>query len=188
MTEDREVAIVIGVGARKGLGAALGRRFAAGGYHVVLSGRTQERLELCAGEINAAGGSASVYAADTTKPEDVDALFGEATKHGGLGALLYNAGNNARTAFMDLSPRQFEKFWRVCCFGGFLAGQAAIRHMLPNGKGTILFTGASGSLRGRPNFAHFASAKAALRNMAQSMAREFGPQGIIYIQFGIHSA
>ena len=92
--------------------------------------------------------------------------------------MAYNAGNNQRLDFRELSAEAFEDFWRIGCFGGFLVGREAARRLVPLGRGTVLFTGASGSLRGKPGFAHFAAAKAGLRMLAQSMAREFGPQGI----------
>jgi NAD(P)-dependent dehydrogenase (short-subunit alcohol dehydrogenase family) len=92
--------------------------------------------------------------------------------------VIFNAGNNRRIDFKELSAEQFEQFWRVGCFGGFLVGREAARRLAPLGRGTIIFTGASASMRGKPGFAHFAAAKAGLRMIAQSMAREYGPLGI----------
>jgi NAD(P)-dependent dehydrogenase (short-subunit alcohol dehydrogenase family) len=92
--------------------------------------------------------------------------------------VVYNAGNNRRIDFRDVSLRDFEKFWRVGCLGGFLVGRETARRLVPLGRGTVLFTGASASLRGKPGFAHFAAAKAGLRAVAQSMAREYGPLGL----------
>src|SRR6478609_1596618 len=92
--------------------------------------------------------------------------------------VVYNAGNNKKLDFRELSAQMFEDFWRIGCFGGFLVGREAARRLVPLGRGTVLFTGASGSLRGKPGFAHFAAAKAGLRMLSQSMAREFGPLGI----------
>ena len=91
---------------------------------------------------------------------------------------VFNAGNNQRIDFRALTAQQFEDFWRVGCFGGFLVGREAARRLAPLGRGTIIFTGASASLRGKPGFAHFAAAKAGLRMIAQSMAREYGPLGL----------
>lgn len=179
----KQTAIVLGVGAERGLGAALARRFASEGYHVVLAGRTADKLASRADEIRAMGGAATAVVSDVTMQDSVDELFAQAAEAGPIAAVLYNAGNNARIAFQDITAAQFERFWRVCCFGGFLTAQAAIRHMLPHQQGSLFFTGASGSLRGRTNFAHFASAKAGLRNMAQSLAREFGPQGLHIAHF-----
>jgi len=92
--------------------------------------------------------------------------------------VIFDAGNNRRIDFKELSAEQFEQFWRVGCFGGFLVGREAARRLAPLGRGTIIFTGASASMRGKPGFAHFAAAKAGLRMIAQSMAREYGPLGI----------
>ncbi|MBX9963979.1 MAG: SDR family NAD(P)-dependent oxidoreductase [Burkholderiales bacterium] len=178
----KPVAIVFGVGAERGLGAALCRRFAAGGHHVLVSGRTAAKLEQVVATIEAAGGSAAALPADITKEADVIAAFDRAMAAGpGLDPVdlvAHNAGNNQHIDFRELSAEQFEHFWRVGCYGGFLVGREAARRMVPLGRGTVLFTGASGSLRGKPGYAHFAAAKAGLRMLSQSMAREYGPQGI----------
>jgi len=173
------VAVVVGVGAPQGLGAALAKRFAREGLHTFVAGRTQERLEAVAGEIEAAGGRATAVATDTTRGEEVVALLDRAVDEGGsLDLVAYNAGNNRFSPLLEMSDDFFESLWRLCCFGGFLVGREAARRMLPQGSGSILFTGATASLRARPPFTAFASAKAALRSLAQGMAREFGPQGI----------
>jgi NAD(P)-dependent dehydrogenase (short-subunit alcohol dehydrogenase family) len=175
-------AVVVGVGAERGLGAALCRRFAAEGYHVLVAGRTPEKIGQVAKTIDAAGGSAEAISVDTTREDDVIRLFDRAMGPGdGRAAaevVIFNAGNNRRIDFKELSVEQFEEFWRVGCFGGFLVGREAARRLAPLGRGTIIFTGASASLRGKPGFAHFAAAKAGLRMIAQSMAREYGPLGI----------
>ena len=175
-------AVVIGVGAERGLGAALCRRFAAEGYHVLVAGRTPEKIAQVARTIVAADGRAEPVAADATREEDVARLFDRAMTAGDGRApadlVVFNAGNNRRVDFRELSPQLFEEFWRVGCFGGFLVGREAARRLAPLGRGTVIFTGASASLRGKPGFAHFAAAKAGLRMIAQSMAREFGPQGL----------
>jgi NAD(P)-dependent dehydrogenase (short-subunit alcohol dehydrogenase family) len=95
-----------------------------------------------------------------------------------LAAVLYNAGSNLPIKFSDLTPEQFDEFWRVGCFGAFLTARLALPILQQQGRGSLFFTGASASTRGRPNFAHFAVAKAGLRNLAQALAREYGPQGI----------
>jgi NAD(P)-dependent dehydrogenase (short-subunit alcohol dehydrogenase family) len=175
-------AVVVGVGAERGLGAALCRRFAAEGYHVLVAGRTPEKIEQVGRTILAAGGRAEAVATDTTREEDVARLFDRAMAGGGdrepADLVVFNAGNNRRIDFRELSPQLFEDFWRVGCFGGFLVGREAARRLVPLGRGTVIFTGASASLRGKPGFAHFAAAKAGLRMIAQSMAREFGPEGL----------
>jgi len=175
-------AIVVGVGAEQGLGAALCRRFAAGGHHVLVAGRTADKLEQVVRTIAATGGSAEPVPTDTTREADIIGLFERAMAPGAGRApadlVAYNAGNNRRIDFRETSAETFEEFWRVGCLGGFLVGREAARRLVPLGRGTVLFTGASGSLRGKPGFAHFAAAKAGLRMIAQSMAREYGPQGI----------
>jgi len=139
--------------------------------------------------IESNGGSAEAFAMDTTREQDVIRLFDHATApRAGVAALdlvAYNAGNNRKLDFRELPAEMFEDFWRIGCFGGFLVGREAARRLVPLGRGTVLFTGASGSLRGKPGFAHFAAAKAGLRMLAQSMAREFGPQGIHVAHFVI---
>ncbi|MGF1454969.1 MAG: SDR family NAD(P)-dependent oxidoreductase [Alphaproteobacteria bacterium] len=172
------VAVVLGVGASRGLGAALARRFARGGHHVIVSGRTKDKLDRIVDEIRDAAGSAEARTADVTVEADMEALFAHAETVGPLGAVLYNAGNNAIISFDDLDADTFETFWRICCLGGFHTAKAALPRLEAHGGGSLLFTGASASLRGKARFAHFASAKAALRNLAQALAREYGPRGI----------
>jgi len=175
-------AVVVGVGASRGLGAALCRRFAAGGYHVLVAGRTREKLGVVVDEIAAGGGSAAAFVADATREDDVTSLFDRAAAPGegrdAVSLVVANAGNNQPIDFRALSAAQFEEFWRVGCFAGFLVGREAARRMVPQGRGTVIFTGASASLRGKPNYAHFAAAKAGLRMISQSMAREYGPLGL----------
>jgi NAD(P)-dependent dehydrogenase (short-subunit alcohol dehydrogenase family) len=187
-------AIVVGVGAERGLGAAVARRFAAGGHHVYVAGRTAEKIAQVVQTIRGNGGNAEPVSIDTTSEQDVLALFDLAFSPRAQIAppdvVVYNAGNNRKLDFRELTAEQFEHFWRVGCFGGFLVGREAARRLVPLGRGTVLFTGASGSLRGKPGFAHFAAAKAGLRMLAQSMAREYGPLGIhvahVVIDGGIH--
>ncbi len=179
---DQATAVVVGVGAEAGIGAAVCRRFAVGGYHVLVAGRTAAKIEQVAASIVADGGTAEACVCDTTSETDVIALFDRAMAPGEGRApadvVVFNAGNNQIIDFRETSAQQFEHFWRVGCFGGFLVGREAARRFAPLGRGTVLFTGASGSLRGKPGFAHFAAAKAGLRMLTQSMAREFGPKGI----------
>ena len=178
----KPVAVVVGVGAELGLGAALCRRFAEGGHHVFVAGRSADKIGQVVRTIESSGGSAQAVLTDTTREEEVIRLFDRAMSPGaGLDALdlvAYNAGNNRKLDFRDLSAQMFEDFWRIGCFGGFLVGREATRRLVPLGRGTVFFTGASGSLRGKPGFAQFAAAKAGLRMLSQSMAREFGPLGI----------
>ena len=172
-------AVVIGVGAAAGLGAALARRFARDGLHVFLAGRTQARLESVAEGIEAAGGRATPVVTDTTLTSEVVSLFDAVESAAGSPELVvYNAGNNRFRPLLEMDDEFFEGLWRLCCFGGFVAGREAARRMIPHGGGTLIFTGATASVRARPPFTAFASAKAALRAVAHGMAREFGPQGL----------
>jgi len=147
-------------GAGEGLGAALGRRFAQGGLEVVLSSRTQGEK------------------ADLREEAEVLALFDRVEKRGPIEVAIFNAGANFRASILDTPAEMFEKVWRLGCYAGFLFGREAARRMTPRGKGTILFTGATASVRGSAQFAAFAAAKGGLRQVAQSMARELGPKNI----------
>ena len=176
-------AVVIGVGAEQGIGAAVSRRFAAGGHHVIVAGRTPAKLADVTATIRAAGGSAETALIDTTVEASVIALFDHAmagdTRREPADVIVFNSASlNIPCDFQTLSAAQFEETWRQNCYAGFLVGREAARRLLPLGRGTVIFTGASGSLRGKPSFAQFAAAKSGLRMIAQSMAREFGPQGI----------
>jgi len=174
-------AIVVGVGAERGLGAALCKRFASEGYHVLVAGRTPAKIEAVVAAIVAAGGSAEAVRTDATKEDEVISLFDRgfaAGAHEPPDLVVFNAGNNQRLDFREVPAALFEDFWRVGCFAGFLVGREAARRLVPLGCGTVIFTGASASLRGKPGFAQFAAAKAGLRMISQSMAREYGPLGI----------
>jgi len=183
-----QTAIILGAGAANGVGGALARRFAVGGYHVIAAGRTEEKVAALAEEIGAAGGSAEGMRVDVTSEADQDVLFEYAGQKGPVAAVIYNAGNNAVIPFEKLKPETVEQFWRVGCFGAFLTAQRAIPILTAQQRGSLFFTGASGSMRGKPNFAHFASMKAGLRMLAQSLAREYGPQGIHVAHFVIDGA
>jgi NAD(P)-dependent dehydrogenase (short-subunit alcohol dehydrogenase family) len=178
----RATAVVVGVGAELGLGAALCRRFAAEGHHVLVAGRTASKLEQVVKTIALAGGSAEPVAMDTAREDDVVALFDRAMAPAGArepaDLVVFNAGNNRRADFRELPAALFEEMWRVGCYGGFLVGREAARRLVPLGRGTVVFTGASASLRGKPGFAQFAASKAGLRMIAQAMAREYGPLGL----------
>jgi len=147
-------------GAGEGLGAALGRRFAKSGLEVVLSSRTQGER------------------ADLREESQVVELFDRVEKRGAVEVAIFNAGANFRASILDTPADMFEKVWRLGCYAGFLFGREAARRMTARGKGTILFTGATASVRGSAQFAAFAAAKGGLRQVAQSMARELGPKNI----------
>jgi NAD(P)-dependent dehydrogenase (short-subunit alcohol dehydrogenase family) len=178
----KPTAVVVGVGAEQGVGAAVCRRFAREGYHVLVAGRTPAKIEQVVASIVAAGGSAEAVATDATREEQVIALFDRAMSPGSgrdpADVVVFNAGNNQMIDFREVTAQLFEDFWRVGCFAGFLVGREAVRRLVPLGRGTVIFTGASGSLRGKPGFAQFAAAKAGLRMIAQSMAREYGAKGV----------
>ena len=179
MTTLQRTAIVVGVGSEQGLGAAIARRFALEGQRVIVSGRTEAKIAQVVRAIVGSGGKAEAFTADATIESEVVALFDFAGASGHLVDLVvFNAGNNVRHDFRTMPAELFEQTWRVATFGGFLVGREAARRLTPSGQGTIIFTGATASLRGKPPFTAFASAKAGLRSLAQSMAREFGPLGI----------
>jgi NAD(P)-dependent dehydrogenase (short-subunit alcohol dehydrogenase family) len=166
------VAVVVGAG--PGLGAALARRFAAGGMAVAVARRSAEAAAGLAEEI---GGTA--HGCDATDRAQVDALFAAVTRELGTPTLVsYNAGAYSPGGILEIAPEDFEACWRIGCLGGFNVGQAAARLMAEAGGGTILFTGATAALRGGAGFANLAVGKFGLRALAQSMARELGPKGI----------
>lgn len=172
-------ALVVGVGAEQGLGAALCRRFAREGLRVYAAGRNLERLESVAEAMRKNGLDVTAVALDATDEAAVCETIERLDSQGPpLELVAYNAGNNRWSSFVDMSSQMFEDLWRVCCLGGFLVGREAAKRMLTRKRGSILFTGASASLRGRPAFGGFASAKAGVRMVAQAMARELGPQGL----------
>ena len=176
-------AVVLGVGAERGAGR--GREPPLCERGLSRAGRRPHRGQDRQGRrrrIRAAGGSATAVVVDGTKEAEVIALFDRAMADDADGApadlLVFNMGNNAAVDFREMTAQHFEDSWRVGCFAGFLFGREAMRRLAPLGRGTVIFTGASGSLRGRPRFAAFNATKGGLRLMVQSMAREFGPQGI----------
>ncbi|WP_456620248.1 SDR family NAD(P)-dependent oxidoreductase [Bradyrhizobium sp. P5_C12] len=171
-----KTAIVIGVGPDRGLGARLCKRLAADGLKLIVAGRTLSALQAVAGDIQKAGGAAVPFVADATRESDIIALFDAAGDN--LDLAIYNAGNNTPGKIIEMEADYFEQAWRVVCFGGFLFGREAVRRMAPNKTGTLLFTGASASLRGRSGYGAFNSAKAGLRTLAQAMAKEYAPDGI----------
>lgn len=167
-----ETALIVGAGA--GLSAALARRFAREGLQVALAARSVGKLADLAAETDA-----KTYAADCSEPAAVDRLFSDLA--GDLGepdVVVYNPSFRVRGPIADLDPADVERALRISCFGGFLVGQAAARCMLARGRGTILFTGASASVKGYANSAAFAMGKFGLRGLAQSMARELAPKNI----------
>ena len=171
-------AVVIG-GVGEGLGLALSHRFARAGHPVVMLARTQEKLDRFADQIRTTGGTAEARAVDIRDENQVITVFKDVmASEGNLAAAIFNGGANYRRPILETSSDVFEKVWRLACYGAFIFGREAARHMVPNGRGTILFTGATASMRGGAQFAAFAAAKFGARAIAQSMARELGPKGI----------
>jgi NAD(P)-dependent dehydrogenase (short-subunit alcohol dehydrogenase family) len=166
-------AAIVGVG--PGLGAALARRFARGGFDVALMARSEASLAPVAAEVTALGRRATSIAVDAGDAASVDAAFKRA---GDIDVLIYNAGAFRMGLVAETPPEEFDRCLRINCTGGFLAARAVLPGMLARGKGTLLFTGATASLRGSANFSCLAVGKFALRALAQSLARENGPRGI----------
>ncbi|MBH61888.1 MAG: short-chain dehydrogenase [Alphaproteobacteria bacterium] len=170
---------VLVVGAGPGFGAAVAHRFANAEMPVAVSTRTQATVDGLAGEINASGGNARAYAADATDEDAVENLFDRVEKDlGPIDVAVYNAGAFSRSPVVETSAQEFMDCWRIGCFGGFLVGREAARRMLARNRGTIILTGATAALRGSANFVNLAVGKFGLRALAQSMARELGPEGI----------
>jgi NAD(P)-dependent dehydrogenase (short-subunit alcohol dehydrogenase family) len=171
-------AVVVGVGAARGLGAAIARRFAKERFRVTVMGRSAEKLEAAWKELREQGATGRAVVGDVTDEPLVRRVVAEAEAEAPLEAAIFNAGGNWPKAFLDMDTAFLEDMWRVNALAGFTFAKAALEAMLPRQRGVLLFTGASASLRGRAKFGGFAQAKAALRAIAQSAAREFGPQGI----------
>jgi len=170
---------VLVIGAGDATGGAIARRFAREGYVACVTRRHADKLAPLVAAIEAAGGTARAFGSDARKEEDMTALVDTIEREvGPIDVAVYNIGANVNFPIRETTSRVFFKVWEMACFGGFLLGREAAKRMVPRGHGTILFTGASASLRGRSGFSAFASAKHGLRAVAQSMARELGPAGI----------
>jgi len=190
MQKRNATAAVIGAGDY--IGSAIARKFAREGYTVFAGRRTGDKLAQLKADIESTGGACEARALDARKEEDVIAFLDEADRTAPLEVCVFNPGANVNFPILDTTERVFRKVWEMACYGGFLTGREAARRMLPHGKGTILFTGATASLRGGKGYAAFASAKFGLRAVAQSMARELGPQNIhvahLIIDAGVDTA
>ena len=183
------VALVVGAGDY--IGGAIAKRFAAGGYLAAV-GRPNQLAPLVA-EIEAGNGRARAFALDARDEENVQAVFETVERElGPLEVVVYNVGANVNFPITETTSRVFRKVWEMACLGGFLCGREAARVMLPRHRGSIFFTGATASLRGGKGYAAFASAKFGLRALAQSMARELGPENIhvahLVIDAGVDTA
>jgi NAD(P)-dependent dehydrogenase (short-subunit alcohol dehydrogenase family) len=171
----KQVAVIVGVG--PGLGFALVKRFASAGMAVAMAARDKDRLEqLLAREPLE---DTRAYACDAIDQAAVDRLFADIDDELGAPAVaVFNAGAFQPGGILEITPAEFERCWRIGCLAGFLVAQAAAGRMVERGHGTIIFTGATAALRGSARFANLAVPKFGLRALAQSMARELGPQGI----------
>lgn len=177
MSREKGVALLVGAG--DAIGAAVARRFAQGGYKVCVARRSAEKSTAFANEMAAKGFYLRAFSVDARREEDVQKLFADV--EGTVGPIeicLFNAGSNVKRPLLETTDKLFFKAWELACYAGFLVGREAARYMMIHGSGTILFTGATASVRGGKGFAAFASAKFGLRAVAQAMARELGPKNI----------
>ena len=173
----KRVALVVGAG--DATGGAVARRFSRAGYVACVTRRSADKLEPLVRSIRDSGGEAHGFASDARKEDEVTALVEDIENRiGPIEVFVFNVGANVPCGILEETPRKYFKIWEMACFGGFLTSQAVARRMVARGQGTIIFTGATASLRGAANFAAFAGAKHAVRALAQSMARELGPRGI----------
>jgi NAD(P)-dependent dehydrogenase (short-subunit alcohol dehydrogenase family) len=174
---EKKVCLVVGAG--DALGGAIARRFAREGFITCVVRRTADKLQPLVEAIEKEGGKAFAYPCDARREEEVVALFEKIERaHGPIEVCVFNVGGNIRFSILEFTAKKYFKVWEMGCFAGFLTGREAARRMVPRGRGTILFTGATASLRGGSGFAGFAGAKAGLRMLAQSMARELQPKNI----------
>jgi len=176
MTQRQATAAVIGAG--DFIGNAIARRFAAEGFTVFAGRRSGDKLAALASAIEAEGGTAFVRSLDARKEDDVISFLEDANRHAPLEVCIFNVGANVRFPLVETTERVFRKVWEMACYAGFLATREAARLMVPHGRGCIFLTGATASLRGGVGYSAFASAKFGLRAVAQSAARELGPQNI----------
>jgi NAD(P)-dependent dehydrogenase (short-subunit alcohol dehydrogenase family) len=192
VTKRNATAAVIGAG--DFIGAAIARRFAAEGFTVFAGRRDRngDKLAALAASIESQGGSAIVRALDARNEEEISNFLADADRHAPLEVCIFNVGANVRYPLLETTERVFRKVWEMACYAGFLATREAARRMLPRGCGCIFLTGATASLRGSVGYAAFASAKFGLRAVAQSAARELGPQNIhvahLIIDAGVDTA
>ncbi len=180
------------IGAGDFIGAAIARKFAAEGFTVFAGRRNGDKLGPLIADVQKAGGKAFGRSLDARKEDDITAFLQEADREAPLEVCIFNIGANVNFPILDTTERVFRKVWEMACYSGFLAGREAARLMVPRGKGCIFFTGATASMRGGIGYAAFASAKAGLRAVAQSAARELGPKNIhvahLVIDSGVDTA
>ena len=187
MSEKARVALVMGAG--DAIGAAIGRQFARAGFITCMARRNGDQLTAVVDELVKEGHDARAFSCDARNEEQVEQLFASIEADiGELEVVVFNIGANVPMSILSTSSRKFMKIWEMACFAGFLTGREAARVMTRRQRGTILFTGATASMRGAAGFAAFASAKHGLRALAQSMARELGPQNIHVVHVVIDAA
>jgi NAD(P)-dependent dehydrogenase (short-subunit alcohol dehydrogenase family) len=191
MSKLEKVALLVGAG--DAIGAAVAKRFAEGGFTVCIARRKAEKSHQLGEELKAAGHAFHAFSVDARKEEDVRQLFARVEEEAGpIEVCLFNAGSNVNKPLLETTERLFFKAWELACYAGFLVGREAASYMVPRGRGTILFTGATASLRGGKGFAAFSAAKFGLRAVAQAMARELGPKNVhvvhLIIDAGVDSA
>jgi NAD(P)-dependent dehydrogenase (short-subunit alcohol dehydrogenase family) len=177
MADGRGVAVLVGAG--DAIGAAVARRFARGGYAVCIARRDAAKSKGLIDELKAEGHEVQAFSVDARQEAEVEGLFARVEETiGPIEVCLFNAGSNVNKPLLETTEKLFFKAWELACYAGFLVGREAAHHMLTRGRGTMLFTGATASIRGGNGFAAFSSAKFGLRAVAQAMARELGPKNI----------
>ena len=180
------------IGAGDFIGAAIARKFAAEGFTTFVGRRNGEKLAPLIADIERAGGKVAGRSLDARSEADITSFLQEADRQAPLEVCIFNIGANVNFPILETTERVFRKVWEMACYSGFLAGREAARLMLPRGRGAIFFTGATASMRGGTGFAAFASAKAGLRAVAQSAARELAPKNIhvahLVIDSGVDTA
>ncbi len=173
----KPVALIVGAGDY--IGSAIARRFAEGGYSVCVGRRNKDKHQPLVDEVRGSGGTIHPFALDARNEDQVKAIFSDIENNiGPINLVVCNVGGNVKFPIRQTTSRVFRKVWEMACFAGFLCAREAADYMVPRKSGSIFFTGATASMRGGSGFSAFASAKFATRALAQSMARELGPQGI----------
>jgi NAD(P)-dependent dehydrogenase (short-subunit alcohol dehydrogenase family) len=187
MAEDTKIILMVGAG--DAIGAAVARRFAQAGFTVCIGRRDAEKARALIGELLATGAKAHAFSVDARKEDEVKGLFARVEDEiGPIEVCLFNAGSNVNKPLLETTEKLFFKAWELACYAGFLVGREAASYMTKRGRGTMLFTGATASVRGGKGFAAFASAKFGLRAVAQAMARELGPKNIHVVHLLIDAA
>lgn len=176
-SDDKKVALILGAG--DGIGRAVAKRFAVGGYTTIIVRRDVSKSTAFTEEMKAAGHDVIARASDIRDEEQMVHLFESVEREiGPIEVCVYNGGANTLAALEETSGKLFQKVWELCCFGAFLATREASKHMVPRGRGTIIFSGATSGIRGREGYTAFSSGKFGVRSISQSAAKELGPKGI----------